>query len=147
MRQSAQEACTTEDMKNEAPREARPRREEASVGGMIKESREQGTGRAEGGSTAHAAEEEHQDVAAHRKEDMPPCRMFLDADSLSQATSTSILGWRAGNALLGIIANMDKRRRILLVTSSGDVYLITDLIMPYRQGGHERLRIGLDRLP
>ena len=156
MRQSAQEACTTEGMKKEAPREARHRREEASGGGMSKGSREldstgpsatQGSGCADGGSAAQLTGEEHQDEAAHRKEDMPPCRMFLDADSLSQATSTSIRGWRAGNALLGCIASMDEHRRILLVTSSEDVYLITDLTMPYRQGGHDRPRIGLDRLP
>ena len=78
---------------------------------------------------------------------MPPCRMFLDADSLSQVTSTSILGWRAGNALLGCIASMDKDRRILLVTRSEDAYLISDLTMPHRRGGYERPRIGLDRLP
>ena len=78
---------------------------------------------------------------------MPPCRMFLDADSLSQATSTSILGWRAGNALLGCIASMDEHRRILLVTKSEDAYLISDLTMPHKQGGHERPRIGMNRLP
>ena len=123
---------------------------------MSKESREpgstgpsatQGSGCADGGSAAQLTGEEHQDEAAHRKEDMPPCRMFLDADSLSQATSTSILGWRAGNALLGCIASMDEHRRILLVTTSEDVFLISDLLRPHRQKGHERPRIGLDRLP
>ena len=143
-------------MKNEAPREARHRREEASGGGMSKESRESGsTGPsatqsnrcADGGPAAQMTGAGHQEVAAHRKEDMPPCRMFFDADSLSQATSTSIIAWRAGNALLGCIASMDEHRRILLVTKSEDAYLISDLMMPHRRGGHERPRIGLDRLP
>jgi len=73
--------------------------------------------------------------------------MFLDAESLSQVTGTSILGWRAGSTLLGCIANMDEERRILLVTSTEDSYLIADLMMPHRRGGYERPRIGLDRLP
>ena len=79
--------------------------------------------------------------------DMPPCRMFLDAESLDQITGTSILGWRAGSALLGCIASMDGDRRILLVTSADDSYLIADLMVNHRQGGDERPQIGRDRLP
>ena len=73
--------------------------------------------------------------------------MFLDAESLNHITGTSILGWRAGSALLGCIASMDEGRCILLVTSTDDSYLIADLMMHHRQGGDERPRIGRDRLP
>ena len=101
----------------------------------------------EGGSADGAAWEGGGGEAPPTGEDIPPCRMFLDAESLSQVTGTAILGWRAGSTLLGCIASMDEERRILLVTSSEDSYLIADLMMPHRRGGYERPRIGLDRLP
>ena len=132
------------------------RREEAPRGATSKGSREQGdTGPSAtpgcrstgGGPAAEAAWEGRYGEAAPTEKDMPPCRMLLDAESLSQVTGTSILGWRAGNALLGCIASMDEDRRILLVTRSEDAYLIADLIVPHRRGGYERPRIGLDRLP
>jgi hypothetical protein len=78
-------------------------------------------------------------------DDMPPCRMFLDAESLNQITGTSILGWRAGSVLLGCIASMDMGRRVLLVTSAEDSYLIADLVVNHRPGGDERPQVGRDR--
>ena len=77
---------------------------------------------------------------------MPPCRMFLDAESLNQITGTSVLGWRAGSALLGCIASMDMGRRVLLVNSAEESYLIADLVVNHRPGGDERPQVGRDRL-
>ena len=79
-------------------------------------------------------------------DNMPPCRMFLDAESLSHITGTSVLGWRAGGALLGCIADMDVDRRVLLVTNAEDSYLIADLVVNHGPGGDERPQVGRDRL-
>ena len=59
--------------------------------------------------------------------DMPCCEMFLDAESLNHVTGASVLGWRAGGALLGCLAGGDTRRRVLLVARNGDSFLISDL--------------------
>ena len=56
-----------------------------------------------------------------------PRIMLLDAESLNHVTGASVLGWRAGGTLLGLIAGRDSRRRVMLVASNGDSFLIADL--------------------
>ena len=72
---------------------------------------------------------------------MPSCEMFLDAESLNHVTGASVLGWRAGGALLGCLAGRDTRRRVLLVTREGDSYLIADLEANHGAGSAERPEI------
>ena len=72
---------------------------------------------------------------------MPLCEMFLDADSLNHVTGASVLGWRAGGALLGCIAGGDCRRRVMLVASNGDSFLIADMEAYPGAGPGERPRV------
>ena len=75
---------------------------------------------------------------------MPPCGMFLDAESLNHVTGASVLGWRAGGALLGCIAGMDASRRVLLVIEAGDSNLFADLVAYHGPRADERPKTRRD---
>ena len=63
----------------------------------------------------------------------PLCEMFFSAESLNCITSTCLRGWTAGRLLLGLVADRDSFRRVVLVTEANVTYVMADLVACFEE--------------
>ena len=63
----------------------------------------------------------------------PLCEMFFTAESFNCITSTCLRGWTAGRLLLGLVADGDPLRRVVLVTEANVTYVMADLVACFKE--------------